>query len=187
MTSKDIQQHLQAFLYENHPYQTLNFGRCGYHEADVFMINKNTMRVKEFEVKISLSDFKADFKKKHKHLNLAARKNNLHTYIPSQFYYACPDGLISIDLIPEYAGLVYVKPDGSIEYIKEAPVLHKDKVSEKTLLGVLENLTAHRIFGCQWMTHQNKLANERWQRIEAERKQRTADFIAHAKQLKANA
>lgn len=174
MNSKIIQQHLQAFFYENHPYQTLNFGRCGYHEADVFLINKNTMRVKEIEVKISLSDFKADFKKKHKHLNLSSREK---LYTPSQFYYACPNGLIPLSLIPEYAGLLYVNESGTIEIIKDAPVLHKEKVKGKTILAVLENLSAHRIFGCQWMTYQNRLSNERWALIEKERKDNTSAFI----------
>jgi hypothetical protein len=184
MDSKQLSQYLQAFFYENHPYQTLNFGRCGYHEADVFLINKNNMRVKEIEVKISLSDFKADFKKTGKHRMLKERKNGPHAFIASQFYYACPNGLIDISLVPGYAGLIYVEDNGNVNYIKDAPVLHKDKVNEKTLLGVLENLTAHRIFGCQWMTYQNRLANQRWEEIERERKKRTADFIAHAKGLR---
>lgn len=156
MNAKFIQQALQERYYLTHPYQTLNFNRCGYNESDVFMIHKTNMLVTEFEVKISLSDFKADFKKTYKHYKMQNPNTNMHSYCPSFFYYACPEGLIPINLIPVYAGLVYVCENGHIMTIKNAPKIHKTPINQKALLGVLENLTAYRIFGCQYMTHKNK-------------------------------
>ncbi len=188
MDSKEVSKHLQVAFYENYPYQTLNFHRCGYHEADVFMVAKSNLLVTEIEVKISLSNFKADFKKTFKHKRLSEVRTNvygqLNWILPSWFYYACPYGLIPLDLIPDYAGLIYVKEDGSIEYQKGAPKLHKTQIRMNALMGLIENLTAHRIFGCQWMTHQTRLQNARWEQLEAERKEKTRQFIEHAKNLK---
>lgn len=175
MNAKQIQQHLQVAFYETHPYQTLNFNRCGYQEADVFLINKNNQLVTEIEVKISLSDFKADFKKTFKHHKFQ-NYNETHT-CPSFFYYACPLGLIALRDVPDYAGLIYVNEDGSIEYQKKAPKIHKKPIETKTLLAVLENLTAHRIFGCQWMTYQNRLSKAAYEKYEQERKDKIAKFL----------
>jgi len=188
MNAKELSQHLQVAFYETNPYQTLNFHRCGYHEADVFMVGKSNMLVTEIEVKVSLSDFKADFKKTFKHKKLSEVRDNiygqLNWILPSRFYFACPYGLIPLELIPDYAGLIYVKEDGSIEYQKSAPKLHKTPIRQNALMGLIENLTAHRIFGCQWMTHQNRLANERWKKLEFERKEKTRLFLEHVKSLK---
>lgn len=156
MDSKFIQDKLQKRFYLTHPYQTLNFYRCGYNESDVFMIHKSNMLVTEFEVKISINDFKADFKKTFKHWKMQNPLSGEHSYCPSYFYYSCPKNLINISLIPNYAGLIYVDEFGEIEIIKKAPLLHKNKITQKALLGVLENLTAFRIFGCQYMTYKNR-------------------------------
>lgn len=182
MNAKEVQQHLQVAFYETHPYQTLNFNRCGYQEADVFMINKSNQLVTEIEVKISISDFKADFRKTFKHYKFQ-NYNDRHT-CPSHFYYACPAGLIPLIDIPVYAGLIYVNQDGSIEIEKKAPKIHKKPVEPKTLLAVLENLTAHRIFGCQWMTHQNRLSKAASDKYEQERKEKTREFLEFIKEKK---
>lgn len=179
MNAKDIQQSLQVAFYESYPYQTLNFNRCGYQEADVFMINKSNMLVTEIEVKISIADFKADFKKTFKHYKMS--NYNDTRVCPSFFFYACPEGLIPLDQIPPYAGLIYIKAGGTIEYQKKAPKIHKKPVDEKVLLAVLENLTAHRIFGCQWMTHQNRLSKVAFDKYQEERKEQTNKFIEFSK------
>lgn len=76
---------------------------------------------KEIEIKISRSDFKADFKKERKHLLLSSAKSS-----PNKFFYACPTGLLNLDEIPSYAGLIYF--DGATAtIIKEAPYIHKTK------------------------------------------------------------
>jgi len=130
-------------------------------ESDVFGLTKMGYSV-EIEVKVSKTDFKADFKKTEKHhlLRNHTRQNNVfirdenpsfwyyddndkfvmhkfescrvrfcqtHEKIPNRFYYACPEGLISADLIPDYAGLIYVNDDGAFTTIKNAPLLHKHK------------------------------------------------------------
>lgn len=132
-------------------------------ESDVFAITKSGYSI-EIEVKISISDFRADFKKQDKHYLLKhhKRENNVfqrtekpsqylidetgkymykkhpyqfcsvrfsktHDKIPNRFYYACPEGLIPVDKIPPYAGLIYISDYGSYKVIKKAPLLHKNK------------------------------------------------------------
>lgn len=158
MTSKFIQEAVQKWLYEsNHHFQALNYSRSGFYEADILAITKS-MIVTEVEVKISVSDYKADFKKTHKHDRLKNPVNDGWRCTPSRFYYACPSGLIQE--VPEYAGLLWVNDKGAVECVKGAPRLHKQKASEKLLIGMLENLTAKTIFGCQYMTYQNRLSKK---------------------------
>ncbi|TDQ12199.1 hypothetical protein [Pedobacter metabolipauper] len=57
--------------------------------------------------------------------------------LPNKFYYACPEGLIKLEEVPAYAGLIYTGP---IQYqakiVKPAPFLHKNKKCfDKILLG----------------------------------------------------
>jgi hypothetical protein len=47
-------------------------------------------------------------------------------YIPNKFYYACPDGLIKVEDLPPYAGLLYTG-NGNVWEVKPAPFLHKIK------------------------------------------------------------
>lgn len=184
MDAKQVSQFLQEAYFDTKPYQTLNFNRLGYFEADVFMVGRGSMLVTEIEVKVSLSDFKADFKKTSKHYRLKNRTTHDHCRIPSYFYYACPNGLISIDLIPEYAGLIYVNENGSTIEIKKAPKLHDNKVEFKVLMGMLENLTANRIYGCQKMTHERKISKKIKDEYEAEQKRIHDEFMAHTKKLR---
>lgn len=176
MNSKFIQDAVQKWLYErSHIYQACNYNRSGYMEADILAITKSLM-VTEVEVKISLSDYKADFKKTHKHKLLSERDSKSSSYIPNKFYYACPSGLIKE--VPDYAGLIWVGQNGDVEWIKTAPRLHKDKASDKLMIGMLENLTAKTIFGCQYMTYQAKLSKEAHKAYEQEMESERAKYKA---------
>ena len=66
------------------------------HECDMLMVTKNYF-LREIEIKVSVSDFKADFKKKHNH------EGNI-----KQFYYAVPYYILDKikDLVPEQAGIL---------------------------------------------------------------------------------
>lgn len=52
---------------------------------------------------------------------------------PNYFYYAVPTDLITIEDIPEYAGLVYVDERGSLTIKKSAPKLHSEKYTDAQL------------------------------------------------------
>ena len=67
------------------------------HECDLFII-KPSGYVVEVEIKRSISDLKADFKKKHKHED--ERIKELFFAVPDELYEKCKD------LIPEDAGIL---------------------------------------------------------------------------------
>ncbi len=129
-------------------------------ECDVFSVTKTGYSY-ELEIKISRSDFKADFKKdKHKIFNnwkkgyyayglgrrgwgfdnaeysiLSSGKITYQT-CANKFFYVVPEGLIKEDEVPDYAGLIYCNEDfgGSYKTIKQAPFIHKDKCDVPKLL-----------------------------------------------------
>lgn len=176
MNSTQIQNRLR--IHYNHDY-ILENTYVFYWESDYFGFTKAGY-CNEIEVKISVSDFRADFKKNFKHRCLSnpkqekiaheypemttmvkdgiisdPGKRERHNYkkvgigycqltygrniIPNRFYYAVPELLVEkvIKLVPEYAGLLSVTNRGVIE-IKNAPLLHKEKMFEK-LTKVLLN------------------------------------------------
>lgn len=157
---------------KGHPYfcsntQALN----GHGESDCVSINKNEM-VTEFEVKISRSDFKAEFRnKEYKHNLLAGNPvvikflydHEIYKRIGEEkgirkpdcnyFYFVCPDGLLQEKDVPAYAGLIWVKFACSFEdrnlyhvtYIKRAPRLKKEKARSK-LLGLLYRSVMYKYY-----------------------------------------
>lgn len=70
------------------------------HECDILSVSKK-MYLREIEIKISISDFKADLLKKHQH-----RDENIR-----QFYYAIPYYILDKvkELVPENAGILVAK------------------------------------------------------------------------------
>ena len=105
----------------------------------------------EAEIKISLSDFKADFKKKEKHQilengfkiwkswkynPLTKYNKEVKTKRPNYFTYAVPWYLEEQvkPLLPKYAGLLVLDENGYIlrESVK-APKLHSEKYSDESL------------------------------------------------------
>ena len=108
-------------------------------ESDVLKITRSGYAY-EFEIKISRGDFKNDFKhKKKKHLLLENKENS--SKMPNYFYYVVPEGLVTEDEVPEYAGLIYVHAtiigNSRVYYqfqeIKAAPKLHGNKIDENNL------------------------------------------------------
>lgn len=95
----------------------------------------------EYEIKVSRSDYKNDFKnKKDKHVILEGKEEHIPSYEeykerfkyyggdisdeyyrtenfkkPNYFYYAVPEGMIDASEVPSYAGLIYVLPEGKHE------------------------------------------------------------------------
>src|SRR5574344_2298284 len=83
-------------------------------ESDYLGITKSDYAY-EIEVKISVQDFKNDFKnKKDKHLLLENCRSKQNPPCPNYFYYATPIDLIKVEDLPDYAGLIYVNDNGHI-------------------------------------------------------------------------
>lgn len=65
--------------------------------------------------------------------------------LPNKFFYAVPEGLVSTEEVPDYAGLLYVKPDLTIQKVKDGKFIHKDK------------LAPERVFQKTYNTYERKL------------------------------
>jgi hypothetical protein len=113
-----------------------------YWESDVLMITRSRC-IHEYEIKLTMSDFRADFKKTYRHFCMKERTAKY----PAHFWYVCPPDVIPVDEVPEYAGLAYVVPYHGIyaldfpytlSKIKKAPRLKGDKrVADDELFTLL--------------------------------------------------
>ena len=156
MKSAEIEKMLMHDLFfKHHSPIVKHFSGAGLGECDVLSITQSGM-VYEYEIKISRSDYKADFKKTFKHKILSnhpeIQKYYYANHKPNFFYYVVPEGLITIKELPEYAGLIYCKVSDrtyegyEIIKIKNAPKLFKDKASMELYQSIMRNLTAKTIF-----------------------------------------
>jgi len=157
--SKNIEAALAMYLYEKqHSPITSHFTGYGLSECDVISISKSDY-IYEYEVKISKSDFKADFKKeKHKLMlegvgvkeRLIKENNNMVRDIwyltPNYFYFVVPENLLPIEDIPQYAGLIYMNEKQEFETIKKAPLIHKEKATHNFIRQLSHNLTCKLVF-----------------------------------------
>jgi len=128
----------------------------GHFEADILEITKAGYSY-EYEVKVSRADFKQDLLKRKQTLgglNVLKHdllKNGNHV---NYFSYVVPEGLISVDEVPEFAGLIYATShevrfsDIKGTYIKhrlftktiKSPVrLSKDKFAPESLMKCYES------------------------------------------------
>lgn len=119
----------------------------GWWECDIFEITKSGY-FREYEVKTSIADFRADAKKTQKKFwwrgdrQQGGNKHELladhSTRGPVQFWFVTPAGLIPLEEIPEWAGLIEIKQGAgrwgnlSVErQVKKAPRLHREKAPEQ--------------------------------------------------------
>ena len=150
MTTKEVYNHLRNHYQERAYYYVENIYcfESYYKETDLLLVQNNKYCI-DIEVKSSRADFFADRKKIYKHSIL---KNGYFTVDyryggkyeinepiytnnrPNKFFYCCPENLIKISEIPEYAGLIYILESGEIKKIKEAKFLHKEIVDIESVL-----------------------------------------------------
>lgn len=123
-TEYKIQQCLRKFFLSA---TTKRYELCNLYvydwESDYLTITRSGIAY-ECEIKISKQDFLNDSKKHNKHVIIA--EGRLPKGRPNYFYYAVPDGLISVEEVPEHAGLIYVRPY-DIRIVKEAKKVHGGK------------------------------------------------------------
>jgi hypothetical protein len=123
MTARTIQKALWQH-YKRYKYLFSNI-YIGYFEADFVAISKAGYTY-EIEIKVSRSDFFNDFKKGDKHKKYAS--GDIHS--PNRFYFATPKGLLKLEEIPDYAGLIEINND-YFKIVKSARNLHKEKLLDK--------------------------------------------------------
>lgn len=158
MTAKDITKSLYKYYQDTNKYCIQNMYLFDHPigEED-FIVVKNNGYINTYEIKISRSDFKADFNKKERHQILEngwftsdkkqfkpGEDSKWYDYYepgeqiprkrPNKFFYVCPENLIKKEEVPKYAGLIYVKEDGSMIKIKEPPFLHKEIIDMSSVI-----------------------------------------------------
>jgi len=113
----------------------------GHYEADVIKITGSDYVI-EYEIKISRSDYFADFKKGFRNwrnkvttLKHDMIKSGDHT--SNRFYFVVPKGLIDVSECPKHAGLI-VHDGVWLQVVKPAPLLHKRKFTDyKSIVNTL--------------------------------------------------
>lgn len=129
-----MRQCMAAFKHECAVPNTTSFFHW---EADLISVTKAGF-VHEYEIKISLSDYKADAKKenKHWHLQHGYRRPNYFWYVTHNF-----------DIEPPvYAGWIKITEaeifnSFCVRLMKPAPHLHKIKIAEKQRLQIIRSLS----------------------------------------------
>lgn len=116
------------------------------HECDMLIVTKKCY-LTEVEIKISLSDLKADFKKKHQH-----KDENI-----KNFYYAFPEEMKekAIELIPEGAGiLIAVKKhlNSGYEY-RDIKCYRKPKINKEA--KPINDIVLSRIYRLGYLRYWN--------------------------------
>jgi len=149
--SKNIDSALIMYLYEKqYPIISSHCTIDRLQETDIIAISKSDY-IYEFEVKISKADFKKDFIKE-KHINIINEnatkiiKDETSFILPNYFNYVVPANLLTIDEVPEYAGLIYFNEDLSFDVIKKPRLIHKTKADDKFIRRLAHNLTCKLVF-----------------------------------------
>ena len=172
MTTKEIQNAICKYeiLKSNIPCQNVSFLFA--YEIDVLAYNGRFLS--EYEVKTSRGDFKRDIKKqKWQYFD-----SKVESQIPNYFYYACPTGLISIEEVQAFAGLIYVNETGEVTVIKKAKLLHKAEKDKNQVLTKLTTVLSQRAYlGSCLTTYQNNINKEHRKRWEEQKKENTRKFL----------
>ena len=99
-------------------------------------------RVWFYEIKLSKSDFKNDFKKK-RHKQLLERDKNI-IIKPKYFNYVCYGFNVLLEEIPDYAGLIMCNENRLMTYpqpLKKAPLLWNEKLTQGNIDMLVNKIT----------------------------------------------
>lgn len=139
MTERDIQHSLYRFCNRRGDKVFAPNFRLLW-ETDFISVTRD-FKVCDYEIKVTRSDFKHDAVKTVKHDAYKTRAPR--PFVPNRFYYVTPEGLVQPDEVPDYAGLLWVRPfpAGSRNpYLpvskKKAPSLHSEPASKELLLRI---------------------------------------------------
>jgi len=114
-------------------------------ECDVLVLSKNNF-LTEYEIKISVADFKKDFQKKYRWGNGETKHDKIaRGHRTNKFFFVTPKNLVDVSTIPEYAGLVEVDDD-DVMLVKNAKWLHREKVSEKIYKDIIDKFYTRYLY-----------------------------------------
>lgn len=124
MTEKDIIQELTRWIdNREYPYQVPNAFIYSW-ESDYWALDAKGV-AREFEIKISRSDYIVDAKKEKHQSDKGA----------NYFYYVCPKDLIKKEEVDKRYGLIYIWPTGHVSIEKKPKKLHDNKFTNWQLLA----------------------------------------------------
>lgn len=131
VTEQLLQQHLRCWK-SNRKYIVENLYVFDW-ESDM-LIKTRSGYWYEVECKISLADFKNDFKRKWRKHDLLKTGDEKHRR-PNYFYYCVPWYLSGkvLPLLPSYAGLIVLTENGKLNEVRRASLLHTDKYTDEDL------------------------------------------------------
>lgn len=177
MTARDITLGLSLSRYHKN-FVLPRYTPKGWWECDLMEVRPSGYMC-EYEIKVSRADFKADAKKQaslgwwaHKHgIKGKLKHKQLAAGDPSgpvQFWYVVPRGLVDVEEVPPFAGLIEVSEHGSGAWAargyitererKEAPRLHSTKLDPKVI--------SHARGVCYWRLQKTMAQNWRLGRVE---------------------
>jgi hypothetical protein len=148
MTARQIQIRIIRRRFEK-SFLLPNYTPSQWFECDIFEVTKAGY-FREYEIKLTYGDFKADRKKEKTKVSFAGSEENGQRWTrreprigtkhqmladkaligPSQFWFVCPENsadVIPLSEIPSWAGLIYIPIDGGEIEIVKAPKLHRSK------------------------------------------------------------
>jgi len=149
--SKNIEAALCMYLYlKGHSPISSHVTISKLSECDVISVSKSDY-IYEYEIKISRSDYKKDFiKEKHSQMikenHTKIIKGEMMYLSPNYFNFITPKGLISLEEVPEYAGLIYINDDLTFDIIKKPVLLHKTKANPQFIRKLAHNLSCKLVF-----------------------------------------
>lgn len=139
MNEKNVQAILAKWLIENKvELFTTNITAVFAFECDILALSKAGIST-EYEIKMSRSDFFADFKKgksysgidKHFMLQTGERNSGFGWQrTPNRFYFVVPKGLVTDEEVPEYCGWIEILPHGEVMVRRKAKMLHNGKINK---------------------------------------------------------
>ena len=143
MTEREVQRILfSRALFEKHHDIAIPNTYLYDWESDFISVTRAGY-VHEYEIKVTLSDFKADSKKESKHTRLSKSHLCGRGRVPNYFWYVTTFDL-DIALVPEYAGLLRTR-GGYIYCVKEAPRINGSKITDKQIIDSTRRLS-HKLY-----------------------------------------
>lgn len=121
-------------------------------ESDLISVTKSGF-IHEFEIKVTRADFKQDAKKRRATLlcnpEVAGFWGSRICARPNYFWYVVPNGLITYEEVPGYAGLIYAMEPvvghhlyfNTTQTVKEAKRIHNEKATEADRRQLARSMT----------------------------------------------
>jgi len=135
----------------------------GWWEADLLSITRSSL-IHEFEIKCSRSDWRKELnqitndqihpgRKRYRFETISEQfdSDDDHKSSPNYFWVVAPEGVVNVDELPPYAGLIHVyffrgKP--KIKKVVAARRIHPFKATDKEIMAMARGLN-YRLWDCK--------------------------------------